>query len=288
MSQRLKVHAVRGDLAGSQAAYADALLDLVLDDERLELVERLAGASVLLCLDGRPRPRPGLRVVTVVHDLGHLLARGAYGRWEWLRQNWRVASAVRRSDHLVAPSGAVEFGLERYLGVPARRISAVPVLPAVRRASRQEVAELRERRGLPERYLLLAGYRHSLSLPPTELPLVPVGPADRADLAPLLSGAIAWLNPSVYEGSGLGALEAMACGTPPLVASTGALPHAVGAAGLILSPSDPAEWAAAVDGVVADRELRASLVVNGLKAVAELRAAGPPRAALYQALTGGR
>jgi len=286
--QRLKVRAVRGDLVGSQAAYADALLELVRDDDRLELVDRRADAEVLLTLDGRPRPRPGLRGVAVVHDLGHLLARGAYGRLEWLRQNWRVASAVRRSDHLVAPSSAVEFGLERYLGVPRDRISAVPVLPAVRRASRQEVAELRERRGLPERYLLLAGRRHSLRLPPTGVELVPIGFADRADLAPLLSGATAWLNPSAYEGSALGALEAMACGTPPLVASTGALPHAVAAAGLILDPSDPSEWAAAIDGVLGDQELRARLVANGLKAVAELRAAGPAREALWRALTGHR
>ena len=40
------------------------------------------------------------------------------------------------------------------------------------------------------------------------------GYVPEADLAPLLSGALAFVYPSLYEGFGLPVLESMACGTP--------------------------------------------------------------------------
>lgn len=280
MTDRLRVRAYPG-----RSPYATRLLELVAGEERVELVSAGA-ADVLLALDGRPRFRPGARTVTLIESVGHLVARRAYGPLEWLRENWRTASAARRSDHLLTPSTAVAAGLERHLGVRAERVSALPLPPRLRRARREEVEELRARLGLPDRYLVLAGGRSSLKLPDLGLPLLPEPPAEAPELAALLSGALAWLNPSAYAGDALGALEAMACGAPPVVAATGALPYAVGAAGMILDPADPDAWREAVDTLAADAELRARLVANGLKAVAEVRAAGTPRSALWAALQG--
>jgi glycosyltransferase involved in cell wall biosynthesis len=103
-----------------------------------------------------------------------------------------------------------------------------------------------------------------------------LGYVERERLPALIGGAVAWLNPSLYEGSPVGALEAMACGTPPLVAATGAQPHAVNLAGLILDPHDPDQWAEALAAVAADADLRGSLSVACLKAAAELRASSCP------------
>ena len=54
----------------------------------------------------------------------------------------------------------------------------------------------------------------------------------------LYSGALAVLAPSFYEGFGLTALEAMACGTVPIVSDAASLPEIVGDVGLLIDPHD--------------------------------------------------
>ena len=102
------------------AVYALAILETLRATPEVAIVgaERERVADVILSLDGRFRSGRGQRTVTVVSDLGHLLDRRGFGPGEWLLQNWRAASAARRSDHLVVPSTAVQVGLRRYLGTP--------------------------------------------------------------------------------------------------------------------------------------------------------------------------
>src|SRR5205823_2310457 len=64
------------------------------------------------------------------------------------------------------------------------------------------------------------------------------GYVDDADLAPLYSGALAFLFPSLYEGFGLPPLEAMQCGIPVITSNTSSLPEVVGPAGITLDPTD--------------------------------------------------
>ena len=66
------------------------------------------------------------------------------------------------------------------------------------------------------------------------------------DLPALLAGARALLHPSRGEGFGLPPLEAMAVGTPAIVADSAALPDAAGEAAIIASADDPDAWAAAI------------------------------------------
>jgi glycosyltransferase involved in cell wall biosynthesis len=76
----------------------------------------------------------------------------------------------------------------------------------------------------------------------SELPGVPGrvvrvrAPSD-AELAALMAGADAFCLPSFFEGFGLPALEAMACGAPVVVSNRGALPEVVGDAGVVVEPT---------------------------------------------------
>jgi glycosyltransferase involved in cell wall biosynthesis len=84
-----------------------------------------------------------------------------------------------------------------------------------------------------------------------------------ADLPPLLSGAVAFVYPSLHEGFGLPVLEAMSCGTPVVCSSTSSLPEVAGDAALLVDPLDVEAWAQSLHQVAADQELRRSLVERG-------------------------
>jgi len=74
--------------------------------------------------------------------------------------------------------------------------------------------------------------------------------------------------PSLYEGFGLPALEAMACGTPVITSNVSSLPEVVGEAGLTLSPQDVEGLADALWRVLSDGELRTHLRQCGLRQAA--------------------
>ncbi len=69
--------------------------------------------------------------------------------------------------------------------------------------------------------------------------------------------------PSLYEGFGLVALEAMQAGTAVAASTGGALPEVVGSAGLLLPPSDISIWQAALVDIMNDGEKRKALAAAG-------------------------
>jgi glycosyltransferase involved in cell wall biosynthesis len=77
-------------------------------------------------------------------------------------------------------------------------------------------------------------------------------------LARLYSSAEIAVTASLYEGFGLPAAEAMACGTPVIATRAGALPEIVGehGTGILVPPADPPALAAAIKRLLADKQLR--------------------------------
>jgi glycosyltransferase involved in cell wall biosynthesis len=85
-----------------------------------------------------------------------------------------------------------------------------------------------------------------------------------AELAPLYSGALAFVYMSLYEGFGLPPLEAMQCGVPVIASNTSSLPEVVGDAGILLDPTDLDALCQAMLRVHQDAALRAELASRSL------------------------
>lgn len=85
----------------------------------------------------------------------------------------------------------------------------------------------------------------------------------------LVRGAKAVTFPSLYEGFGLPALEAMQLGTPVLTSNTSSLPEVVGDAALTVDPYSTADIAAGLRQLDTDADLRARLSAAGRVQAAE-------------------
>jgi glycosyltransferase involved in cell wall biosynthesis len=85
------------------------------------------------------------------------------------------------------------------------------------------------------------------------------------DLPALYTLADVLAFPSVAEGFGLPPLEAMACGTPVVAATTSAVCEVVGDAALTFDPCDAGELATRLGNALTDPALRTTLTKRGLK-----------------------
>lgn len=85
-----------------------------------------------------------------------------------------------------------------------------------------------------------------------------------ADKAALLSGALAFVYPSLYEGFGLPVLEAQACGCPVITSTTSSLPEVTGGAAILVDPTDTIAITAAMVRTATDSTLRGELATRGL------------------------
>ena len=83
------------------------------------------------------------------------------------------------------------------------------------------------------------------------------------DLAYLYNAATLLVFPSLEEGFGLPAIEAMACGTPVVASSTGSLPEILGPAGRFFDPMNVDEMAFVIRELLSDEPLRQKLKADG-------------------------
>lgn len=238
---------------------------------------------------------PG-RLVATLHDANHLAMPQHYGPGRVAYYRLVVGPRARRARALLTVSEFSRQELAHHLGIPPARFEVIAegvdsrFVPPVPEA----LADFRRRHGLPERYLVTVGNpkpHKNLALlarlaPDLPLPIALLAgpgaarelgfPPTTHELAELLEeempllygGAEALLLPSSYEGFGLPALEAMACGCPVLAARAGALPEVVGEAGLLVSPGDVAGWREAILQLCRDEPLRQHLRRQGMERAA--------------------
>lgn len=94
--------------------------------------------------------------------------------------------------------------------------------------------------------------------------IVFTGEISDEEMAELLNAAQALVMPSLWEGFGLPALEAMSCGVPVLASDRGSLPEVVGDAGLFFDPEDTSELAAQAVALLTTPGVQADLAAKAL------------------------
>jgi len=223
---------------------------------------------------------------------------------------------VARRLPALTVSRASRAAIGREMGVPDDRIHVVPLAadtrifrprPEIPRVPGRVVATASADEPLKGLEHLLAAWDRIEG----ELVIVgkpkPDGPAARAlarlgpgagvrfvsgltdeELARLLCSAEIACIPSLFEGFSLPAAEAMACGTPIVATTGGALPEVVGDAGILVPPGDVPALAEALTKVLGDEHLRADLAARGLATAAALswRRTAEETAAHYRRVLG--
>ncbi len=211
----------------------------------------------------------------------------------------------RKSDYILANSDLTRDDFIRILKVPAEKIQTVrlgtsPAFKVITDAA--HLAGIRKKYALPETFILsvikydprknfhhlIAAFRLLRQRMPVKLVVAGIGCekyldeyklredgtaddvtfigwVDQADLPALYTLATCHFFPSVYEEFGIPTCEAMACGCPPVVSNTGALPEIAGEAGLIVDPFNPPVMADALEQVCSDPELRRTLSEKSLE-----------------------
>ena len=242
-------------------------------------------------------------VVVTIHDLSFIRFPEMFRPANRLYLTMLTRLSARRARRLIAVSAHAAAESTRLLGVPSERIDVVyhGVDPVFRPLPDDEVAAFRQRRGLPERFVLCVG-----TLEPRKNLVRLVEAFARARdgrVGLVLAGGKGWLYdelfarvkalgltgevifpgyvmneelplwynaatalayPSLYEGFGLPVLEAQACGTPVLTSNVSSLPEAAGDAAVMVDPYDVEALAAGLDRLLADEPLRHELRSAGL------------------------
>lgn len=234
--------------------------------------------------------------VLTVHDLIYRLFPQHHKKLNYWFLNAAMPLFVRRASAIIAISEATKRDLMASYGLPESKITVIyeAAAPHFRPCTAEQIARVRRKYHLPERYMLHVGTiepRKNLSrglgalerlrAQGCDLALVIVGskgwlyddffrqlessPAKEAvvlpgyvmdeDLPAVYAGAALTIMASVYEGFGLPILEAMACGAPVLSSNSSSLPELGGEAARYFDPHDVDGMTEAIRQVLVDREL---------------------------------
>jgi len=269
-----------------------------------------------------PRWSP-VPTVATIHDLASLRFPGIKPPAHVRLFETTVKRSVRGATRTIAVSASAAADVETFYGVGADRVRVVPngvddrFRPGDREAA---LAAVRDRWGLAAPFVLHvgsleprkgidvlveaaararsegAGWRVALAGSPgfgneaietaarasgaCDL----LGPVDDDELLDLYRAAGAFAAPALFEGFGIAPLEAMACGTPAVIAAdSGGLVEVSGPASIVVAERDPAAWRAGLEQAL---ERPSELIERGLAHAAGFRwpeVAAQTRAVLAEA-----
>lgn len=249
------------------------------------------------------QPQP---FILTIHDASLYLFSDYHPRARLLSIRLTLPILARRAAAIICVSHHARRELSRILRLNPEKVHVVyEAAPADFQpvSNSHRLAALRQKYGLPERFLLHVGTLeprknlrrlvralHRLHQRGCDISLVLVGArgwhlngfedeierlalgdaviftgyVPTEDLPGLFSLATLFVYPSLYEGFGLPPLEAMACGAPVLASNRGSLPEICGDAAFLVDPEDEEVLADGLYALLSDREWRADLRNRGL------------------------
>jgi glycosyltransferase involved in cell wall biosynthesis len=99
--------------------------------------------------------------------------------------------------------------------------------------------------------------------------VIHTGYISEQEAACLYNGASVFVYPSQYEGFGIPAVEAMACGCPVIASNSSSLPEVVGDAGVLVEPNNVEALSEAIFKILHDGDLRRVLKEKGVERAAQ-------------------
>jgi len=221
--------------------------------------------------------------VLTLHDLSPWLDLSWHHDATRVRRRTPWMLRTHRASMVITMTQAVRRQVLGRFGLPEDRVVVVPLAaaalfqpaPPLQRPNPYfvTVSTLEPRKNLPRLFdawrelrrsrnvdLLIVGRRRDdfPGLPQAE-GLEWLGALEDSALPPLLSGAVAFVYPSLYEGFGLPLLEAMQCGAPVIASTDPALAEVSGGAALHCDPRDTRPWIAAFESMLDNPSLREEL-----------------------------
>jgi len=218
--------------------------------------------------------------VMTVHDLVPLRWPETMPRWHRLYTARFIGRMLDAADRIIAPSQDTADDLNALLRVPSEKIRVVPngvdalfFGPPVRAAAERPpyvlfvgtpeprknlsrlvsaMTILRER-GRRENLVIVGAGGWGDGITPAQW-IQQTGRVSDEELHTLYANANCLALPSLHEGFGLPALEAMAAGTPVVAGNGGALPEVTGGAAVLVDPLDPAAIADGIEKAIGGRE----------------------------------
>ena len=254
--------------------------------------------------------RRGIRSVVSVHNLISLRFTKYYNIFERVIEYIRLSSACHRADRIIAASEATRRDIAHLLGVSHEKIDVVyegcnPLYS--REISDEEVAAVRKKYDLPERYILNIGDMverknfglivEAMAELPDDINLVVVGEQTSytkrvkrrlkvlgfenrvhfrrnvatQDRAALYKGADIFINPSRFEGFSVEILEALSVGVPVIATRGSSLEEAGGKHSIYVSDRDCGELVEAIERLSSDEQLREKMIEEGKHHVTHFR-----------------
>ena len=220
-------------------------------------LEHLKRADLLLAISGSARAEgiellgmPSGRVVNISSAVDTIF------RPRTLAPEERTALLARLGigREFIMYTGGIDYRknieglIEAYAKLPAalRSRYQLAVVCSLQDPDRARLERLAGKLGLPESDLVLTGF------------------VSDDDLVSLYNCTALFVFPSLHEGFGLPALEAMACGAPVIGSNASSVPEVIGRADALFDPASSAAIGASMAAVLGDPARQAELRAHGL------------------------